>query len=156
MFDPAVASLITGFVRAKIHGLEHRYRALHTATDGFITKKLPFKKDLGEGIGQLKASPRGNVLILRNKLYLFFDAKSGKLLKAGLHGFQTTLGETQYQAAERLKKLYDAGKSVYHVDRLTKWSEAWHTNSIPGFPRKGLKRSLILNPLVKKPKPVYN
>jgi hypothetical protein len=145
MFDPAVAALITGFVRAKIHRLEHKYGSLHTATDGFITRLKPDPADLGEGIGQLKASRRGNVLILRNKLYLFFDEKTGELVKAGLHGFQTDLGESQKQAAERLKKLYDSGKTVYHIDRLVKFSEAWHIGSIPGFPRKHLKRELILN-----------
>jgi hypothetical protein len=145
MFDPAVASLITGFVRAKIHRLEHRYNALHTATDGFITRRRPFKKDIGDGIGQLKASEKGDVLILRNKLYLFFSQKTGKLIKAGLHGFQTNIGESQIEAAARLKKLYESGKRVYHVDRLVKWSEAWHGQFPPGFPRKGLKRALILS-----------
>lgn len=124
MFDPAIASLITGFVRAKIHAFEHRYKAIHTATDGFITQIKPRKSDLGEGIGQLKADTFGSVLILRNKLYLFFDKKTGVLKKSGLHGFEGK--------AEELEALWNKSRRIYNVRRLVKWGEAFHIGLPPG------------------------
>lgn len=126
MFDPAVASLITGYVRAKIHSLEHRYKAIHTATDGFITKEKPCARDLGPGIGKLKAETFGPVLILRNKLYLHFD-KKGQLKKAGLHGFE---GD-----ATELEKMWKSSKRIYSVTRLVKWAESWHIGLPPGTER---------------------
>lgn len=145
MFDPAIASLITGFVRAKIHRLEHKYNALHTATDGIITQTPPDPADLGEGIGQLKATwdyeggkkapAFGRVLILRNKLYLFFD-RDGKMKKAGLHGFQGP--------KEDLEKIWKSASRIYHVDRLVKWSESWHIKIPPGKALKSVPRELIL------------
>jgi hypothetical protein len=123
MFDPTIASLITGYVRAKVHRLEHKYNAIHTATDGFITQQTPDPADLGPEMGKLKQVNHGPCLILRNKLYLHFDG-SGNLKKSGLHGFEGSPDE--------LKKLWDESKRVYHVKRLSKWSQAWHTGIAPG------------------------
>ncbi len=124
MFDPTIASLITGFVRAKIHGLEHRYKAIHTATDGFITRIKPDENDLGSGIGRLKAETFGPVLILRNKLYLHFDKKTGALKKSGLHGFEGN--------PEELESLWKKSKRIYHAKRLVRWAEAFHIGLPPG------------------------
>lgn len=125
MFDPAVASLITGYVRAKIHRLEHKYKSLHTATDGILTKIKPDEKDLGHKLGQLKQENFGDCLIIRNKLYLHYDEK-GKLFKRGLHGFQGK--------PEELMELWKLKKSEYTTTRLVKWAEAWHIGLPPGFP----------------------
>lgn len=123
MFDPTIASLITGYVRAKIHRLEHKYQAIHTATDGFITKVRPLPEDLGDEIGKLKSELFGPVLILRNKLYLHFD-KAGKLGKSGLHGFE---GDP-----EELQRVWKSSRRIYHVTRLVKWAESWHLGVPPG------------------------
>lgn len=123
MFDPTVASLITGFVRAKVHRLEHKYNATHTATDGFITQQEPDPADMGPEMGKLKQVNHGPCLILRNKLYLHFDG-TGKLKKSGLHGFEGS--------AEELLALWEKGKREYEVTRLSKWSQAWHTGIQPG------------------------
>jgi len=72
LFHPFIAALITGHTRARIHQLEHQYRAIHTATDGIVTKKRITKKDLTEGLGGVTCEARGDVLILRNKLYIFY------------------------------------------------------------------------------------
>ncbi len=146
MFDPSIASLITGYVRAKIHRLEHKYMALHTATDGLITQKRPDPKDIGPEIGKLKyewdyagggkGPAFGKVLILRNKLYLFFD-RAGELKKSGLHGFQGK--------GEDLERIWKSSKRIYHINRLVKWSEAWHIGIPPGRQLKGIKRVLRLN-----------
>ena len=133
MFDPGIASLVTGFVRAKIHRLEHKYRAIHTATDGFITQIKPDPADMGPDIGKLKCEwdypggkkgpAFGRVLILRNKLYLFYD-QDGKLKKSGLHGFQGK--------ADELEKIWKSSSRKYKITRLTTWGQAWHSGIPPG------------------------
>lgn len=125
MFDPAIASLITGFVRAKVHSLEHKYESIHTATDGFVTQRCPQREDMGESIGALKSCNFGPIAILRNKLYLHYDI-SGKLAKCGLHGFD--LGP------KALMTLWKTGKRKYTIDHLIRWKEAWHLGLPPGMP----------------------
>lgn len=134
MFDPAIASLITGFVRARIHRLEHKYRAIHTATDGFITQNRPDPLDIGSGLGQLKQETFGPVLILRNKLYLHYDGE-GRLRKTGLHGFE--LGP------EKLLRLWKSADRTYRVERLVRFAEAWGIDLPPGAP-KWIKKRLNL------------
>lgn len=126
MFDPAIASLITGFVRAKIHRLEHKYKAIHTATDGFITQRRPLAGDISDSIGSLKLGVFGDVAILRNKLYLHYSKETGKLGKCGLHGFE--LGP------KKLMNLWKTGKRKYTVEHLVGWKEAWHIGLPPGMP----------------------
>lgn len=77
LFNPFVATLITGHCRAHIHKLEHKYRALHTATDGIHTQQkrgLPTPPKAGKALplGSLSIENSGDVLILRNKLYVFY------------------------------------------------------------------------------------
>jgi len=124
LFDPALASLITGFVRAKIHRLEHKYKALHTATDGFVTQTEPDPADISPALGKLKKVNFGPCLILRNKLYLHYD-EAGNLKKYALHGFQGT--------PDDLRKMWDTKNRAYKIKRLTRWSESWHTGNRPGL-----------------------
>lgn len=126
MFDPVVASLITGFVRARIHQLEHKYKSLHTATDGLLTLKKPDALDLGDSIGTLKQENFGPCLIIRNKLYIHYDLK-GNVFKRGLHGYQGT--------GEELLKMYKSKKTEYTVEKLVGWAESFHIGLPPGFPR---------------------
>lgn len=83
LFHPFIATLITGHTRAYIHKLEHKYKALHTSTDGIITKIKPQVK---KGLGGLKLEFEGNAEILRNKLYIIRN-KKGEIIKYALHGF---------------------------------------------------------------------
>ncbi|HET9130737.1 MAG TPA: DNA polymerase, partial [Terriglobia bacterium] len=53
LYHPAIASLITGFVRAKIHRLEHKYDAIMTSTDGFFATRKPDPSDIGTNLGKL-------------------------------------------------------------------------------------------------------
>lgn len=86
LYHPPIASLITGFVRAKIHGLEHRYGALMTSTDGFFSLAPPEPEMLGDELGQLDAV-EGELRIWRERLYVFTPRDGGKL-KYALHGFR--------------------------------------------------------------------
>lgn len=85
LYYPPIASLITGFVRARIHRLEHKYEAVMTSTDGLFGFVPPDPGDLGSKLGELKAT-RGRLRIWRERLYIF-DGIDGET-KYALHGFR--------------------------------------------------------------------
>lgn len=89
LYHPALASLVTGFVRARVHKLEHKYRSLMTSTDGFLSQVAPDPTDLGNDVGSLKVSA-GRVTIWRERLYVF-DPSDGSDPKFALHGFRGKL-----------------------------------------------------------------
>jgi hypothetical protein len=89
LYHPPIAALITGFVRAKIHRLEHKYRALMTSTDGFFALDPPDPDDVGSDLGMLTVE-RGDLSIWRERLYDFTPANGGKS-KYALHGFRGTI-----------------------------------------------------------------
>lgn len=87
LYHPPIASLITGFVRAKIHVLEHRYGAIMTSTDGFFAIRKPDDGDIGKDLGKLTVE-RGNLSIWRERLYDFKSTQPGAKAKFALHGFR--------------------------------------------------------------------
>lgn len=98
LYHPPIASLITGFVRAKIHRLEHKYHSVMTSTDGFFGLVPPDPADVGKHLGGLTVE-RGHLQIWRERLYVFTPsvlhsiesgAKRGKR-KYALHGFRGKL-----------------------------------------------------------------
>ena len=86
LYHPPIASLITGFVRGKVHRLEHRYDAIATSTDGFFARKPPWTADRGTELGKLTAE-EGVLDIWRERLYAFGDGRE-HYTKAALHGFR--------------------------------------------------------------------
>lgn len=135
MCHPFIASLITGHTRARIHQLEHKYEALHTATDGIFTrKKITMKPQ--KGLGALVNEAQGDLLLLRNKLYVLYGEGAatpenkltpsifeGKhIIKCALHGFAGTVADLErlvvtnnrtYQAKKvnRLRSSLKSGKT---------------------------------------------
>jgi hypothetical protein len=89
LYHPPIAALITGFVRAKIHRLEHKYRSVMTSTDGFFAIDPPDPDDIGSDLGMLTVE-RGDLSIWRERLYDFAPANGGKS-KYALHGFRGTI-----------------------------------------------------------------
>jgi hypothetical protein len=96
LYHPPIASLITGFVRAKIHRLEHRYDAIMTSTDGLFATMPPDSSMIGTDLGMLDVT-RGNLRIWRERLYVFDGGEHGiedctdndcKEHKAAMHGFR--------------------------------------------------------------------
>lgn len=100
MFHPFIAALITGHTRAKIHQMEHKYQALHTATDGIFTQAPKHTLPNETGLGALVTEAHGDLLVLRNKLYILYSTEEPKkgaqrsqafpeyfIIKAALHGF---------------------------------------------------------------------
>lgn len=91
LYHPPTAALITGFVRAKMHRLEHKYGSLMTSTDGFFAIHPPDPADIGSDLGQLTVE-RGDLSIWRERLYHFAPRGDGKP-KWALHGFRGDLAE---------------------------------------------------------------
>jgi hypothetical protein len=92
LYHPPIASLITGYVRAKMHRLEHRYGAIMTSTDGFFAVKKPDPADVGTDLGKLTVE-RGDLSIWRERLYDFKPHAIGSKSKFALHGFRGTVEE---------------------------------------------------------------
>lgn len=70
LYHPPIAALITGYVRAKIHRLEHDFDSLMTSTDGIFSRKSPPDYMLGKELGQLSME-HGSLQIWRERLYIF-------------------------------------------------------------------------------------
>lgn len=71
LYNPFIATLITGHTRAYLHQLEHKYKAIHSSTDGIICKK-PLKKE-NKTLGGLTTEFNNDVYIVRNKLYIVYS-----------------------------------------------------------------------------------
>lgn len=69
LYNPFIATLITGFVRGYLYDLERKYGAFHSATDAVKTTKKP---ESIPGLGGLKIETMGRCYAFRNKLYLHF------------------------------------------------------------------------------------
>lgn len=145
LFNPFIASLITGIVRAEIHKLEHQYKAIHTSTDGiFSTMPMAQIKET-PGLGGLKIEARGDALILRNKVYIIYNdfplnpdrpnelksrAYKGKYIhKYALHGFHGT---------------------VYDLEKMSLTGNAQYTYTKVNKLRESLRRNLIVNNFEKR------
>ena len=129
LFNPFIATIITGMVRAWIHTLEHKYKALHTATDGIFTQIHP--KEIA-GLGGQKIDCYGELLLIRNKCYIIYGKKSqvtdpkkqkpskqfkGKyILKFAHHGFYGTVYD--------LERMYVEGTHEYEYTKVNKLKES--------------------------------
>jgi DNA polymerase type B, organellar and viral len=128
MFHPFIAASITAHTRARIHQLEHKYEALHTATDGIFTQRRP-DRDVVSGdatkLGQLTQDAHGELLIVRNKCYIMYDKSGAKKSKAyrgkriskyALHGFQGSVYD--------LERMVKTGARRYKVNKPNRLKEA--------------------------------
>lgn len=127
LFNPFIASMITGSVRAKIHGLEHKYKALHTATDGIFTQQKPVSLD---ELGASKVDCFGDLLLLRTKCYIIYGDKpeagkknlnskafAGKyILKYAHHGFYGTVFD--------MERMYVEGGHAYNYTKVNRLKES--------------------------------
>jgi len=142
LFNPFIASMITGKVRAQIHRMEHKYKALHTATDGIFTQQKP-KETFG--LGGEKIDCFGDLLLLRNKCYIIYGTRvqaknypkafkskqfKGKwILKYAHHGFYGTVFD--------MEKMYIKGEKSYRFTKVNKLKES-------------LRRGLVVNKFEKR------
>lgn len=139
LFHPFIASLITAHTRARIHELEHKYEALHTATDGIFTQRpvngIPSK---AAHLGGLTREAVGDLLLARNKLYILYgdkkkypDAmasrsfKDKSILKYALHGFQGKIHD--------LEKLVATNRRKYTITRPNRLKESVKRGLVPNL-----------------------
>lgn len=121
LYHPPIASLITGFVRARMHGLEHKYGAVMTSTDGFFARKPPDPGDVGTDLGQLTVE-RGDLSIWRERLYDFKpshkhtdrceDGCKKDKSKFALHGFRGNIDELRKMPLKVGAYLYRATQVI--------------------------------------------
>ncbi len=137
LYNPFVATLITGYVRAVLWGLETKYQALHSSTDSIKTV-MPIEEV--PGLGGWKKEVQGPCYIFRNKLYLHYDAENSKpgvqglsheghpLRKFAMHGFKGKLKE-YHDAREAL--LRDGGL-IYKYQHVVGLREGLKRKERPG------------------------
>ena len=139
LFHPLIATLITGFVRAYIHDIEHVSQSLHTSTDAVIstTKDLTSLFPGIQGLGSLEKKFAGDVLLIRPKVYIIFDKLElscyhkfdldsnnqvfciychAKVLKSATHGF--------YGNVQTLLNMWRGNQTNYMVNRMVRLKEA--------------------------------
>jgi DNA polymerase type B, organellar and viral len=121
LYHPPIAALITGYVRGKIHRLEHRHRAVMTSTDGLFAMRAPASRDVGRDLGMLTAT-RGSLRIWRERLYIFSPIDGAP--KAALHGWHAKMADlariplargTYAYTASQVVTLKQAGKAYNGV-----------------------------------------
>lgn len=120
LYHPFVASLITGHTRSRIHQMEHKYNAIHTATDGiFVPGRVSGSK---KNLGAIVSEGFGDLALFRNKLYIFYtsDSKEGYesqvfkgryIQKVARHGFQGTITNLEQMLINSSRK-YKVNKPI--------------------------------------------
>jgi hypothetical protein len=122
LYQPFVASLITGHTRSVMHVQEHKYNALHTATDGIFAPG----RCAGDPVKQLGAFVTegfGDLALFRNKMYIFYsDVETDSsypstvfagrhILKCARHGFQGRLADMEQMLVSNLRD-YETNKPL--------------------------------------------
>lgn len=134
LYHPFIASLITGHTRATIHALEHKYNALHTATDGIF---VPGKIDTGQKktLGATVCEGQGDLALFRNKLYIFYTDDKGEgayesqvfkgryVMKCARHGFQGRVVD--------LEKMLISNSRSYRINKPIKLKTALKNKDTP-------------------------
>jgi hypothetical protein len=155
MYHPFIASAITAHTRAYIHDIEHEFSAIHTATDGvFAPNKKGMARRLAAfnkvrqnttGLGALKLEASGDLLLLRNKLYVLYSDSEGKISskhfkgkminKYALHGFQSSV--------YTLEELVAFNRRKYETHRPNQLRESLKSKGVK-IPNNFETRSMIL------------
>lgn len=158
MFHPFIASLITGHTRARIHQLEHKYEALHTATDGIFTQKNLSRMRKEKGLGAVVNEAHGTLCLLRNKLYILYgdgpsedpEAKPDSavyprkhIIKAALHGFAGSVAD--------LERLVATGGREYQTTRVNRLRTSLKRGLTPNEFRLQSYKLKVGRLVVKKP-----
>lgn len=159
MFNPFIATLITGFSRVKLYDMEKTYQSLDSATDSVKSIKpaifyrneyhdyniscrlLSFilnKRFKGLSLitdtklGAVSVKNFGNCLFIRNKCYIMF----GKNITYASHGFDGGL--------DVLLKLYLNKKTDYTYQRMIKMKESFKrvNEPLPALTMQELKGNL--------------
>jgi hypothetical protein len=114
LYQPFIASLTTGHTRSKMHPLEHRYKALHTATDGIFAPGNHQGAKV-KTLGAVVDEGHGDLALFRNKLYILYADEPTEdsyqstvfddrhILKCARHGFQGTVANLEQMLVNKLR-----------------------------------------------------
>lgn len=106
LYHPMIASLITGHTRSHMHGAEHKYQSIHTATDGIFAPGR-CAAALEKTLGAFVVEGFGDLALFRNKLYILYTDIATKdtypsqvfegrhILKCARHGFQGRVADLE-------------------------------------------------------------
>jgi hypothetical protein len=134
LYFPFGASLCNGHTRSVMHPMEHKYEAVHTATDGIFAPGN-HRGDTKKTLGAFVKEGYGDLALFRNKLYIFYtDDASEKsiesqafegryILKVARHGFQGTVGN--------LEAMLVSGERKYKTNKPLKLKTALRKGEVP-------------------------
>jgi hypothetical protein len=127
LYNPFIGTLITGFARAYLHRLEHKYNALDSSTDSVKTIINPLN-ECNKELGGISVKCFGNCIFLRNKLYIHYNRLPNPEvpISYALHGFHGHLKDLLY--------LWLNKKQDYKMKRMTKVKESLKRKSKPLTP----------------------
>lgn len=132
LYHPFAASLITGHTRAEMHPMEHKYEAVHTATDGIFAPGIHKGAKVKE-LGAFVSEGVGDLALFRNKLYIFYTDdgeaayesqvfKGRFVKKCARHGFQGTVGNLEQMLINPARK-YKTNKPLKLKTALRKGAD---------------------------------
>lgn len=154
LYHPFAASLTTGHTRSVMHIQEHKYGALHTATDGIFAPGH-HTGDAKKVIGSFVAEGYGDLALFRNKLYIFYtDTETNDtypsavfadrhILKCARHGFQGRVVDLEQMLVSTLRE-YKTNKPL-KLKTALKRKEAPNKFVIEGRKVKNIEAFKIVN-----------
>ncbi len=152
MFHPFIATGITADPRAFIHQLEHKYNAIHTATDGIFSARSSVIRVRGRptvGLGSVNLEARGDLCLLRNKLYILYaNSHTDKSSKA----FKKSFASQAFEGKRILKyAMHGFQGNVFELERLVADNRRKYSVTRPNRLRESVKKDLVPNLFVKRP-----
>lgn len=149
MFNPVIASWITGFVKARLFRMMYKFQnnMISTDTDSLIVKGNP-NIPTGNKLGDLDFEKKGKGLFVREKVYMITNGK--ELIKSAQHGFWDK-PEILHKKLSN-KKFINQKRIDYSINRMIRLKEARKQNLIP-FTWRDQIRSLSLAPSIKRERP---
>ena len=128
LWNPLIATMITGFVRAYLTDMEMNFNSLHSSTDSIMTME---EIETNNEMGGLSLKAVGTALLLRPKLYVVWN-KRNEIVTFALHGYHGSLKD--------FISMMRSGKRTYCHFRMTKVKESMRQNKQPLVMEKYFKR----------------
>lgn len=154
LYHPFAASLTTGHTRSVLHPAEHKYEALHTATDGiFVPGRHTGERE--KRLGALVAEGYGDLALFRNKLYIVYTDEESEatypsavfegrhVLKCARHGFQGRVVDLEQMLVSTLRE-YKTNKPL-KLKTAIKKKEPPNKFVIQGRKVKGIEAFKVIN-----------
>jgi len=154
LYHPFAASLTTGHTKSVLHPVEHKYEALHSATDGvFVPGRHTGASE--KRLGALVAEGYGDLALFRNKLYIVYTNEETEntypsqvfegrhILKCARHGFQGRVVDLEQMLVSTLRE-YKTNKPL-KLKTAIKRKEPPNKFVIEGRKVKGIESFKVIN-----------